>query len=71
MRDIILTNTETEKSRSCRSDYHQDEQKSNEYLDELAFLAETAGAEPVKFFTQRLDYSNPVTFVGTGKLALR
>ena len=46
----------------------QNEQKANEYLDELAFLAKTAGAEPVRKFTQRLDYSNPVTFVGTGKL---
>jgi GTP-binding protein HflX len=32
-------------------------------------LAETAGAEPIKSFTQRLDYPNPVTFVGTGKLS--
>ena len=33
----------------------QDERKTNEYLDELAFLAETAGAEVVKRFTQKLD----------------
>lgn len=46
----------------------QNEQKANEYLDELAFLAETAGAEPVKRFTQRLDYPNPRTYVGKGKL---
>ena len=46
----------------------QNEQKVKEYLDELAFLAETAGAEPGKQFYQRLDYPNPVTFVGTGKL---
>ena len=32
----------------------QDERKTNEYLDELAFLAETAGAEVVKRFTQKL-----------------
>ena len=31
----------------------QDERKTNEYLDELAFLAETAGAEVVKRFTQK------------------
>jgi GTP-binding protein HflX len=37
-------------------------------LEELAFLAETAGAEPVKKFVQRLDYPHPVTFVGSGKL---
>ena len=46
----------------------QDEAKSTEYLDELAFLADTAGAEAVKRFTQRLDYPNPRTFVGKGKL---
>ena len=43
-------------------------EKVNEYLDELAFLADTAGAEPVKRFVQRLDYPHPVTFVGSGKL---
>lgn len=39
-----------------------------EYLDELAFLTETAGAIPVKQFTQRIDKPNPKTFVGKGKL---
>ncbi len=39
-----------------------------EYLDELEFLVETAGAVTVKRFTQRLDSPNPVTFVGSGKL---
>ena len=42
----------------------QDERKTNEYLDELAFLAETAGAVVVKRFTQRLDQANSVTYVG-------
>lgn len=46
----------------------QDEVKSTEYLDELAFLADTAGACEVARFTQRLDYPNPRTFVGKGKL---
>ncbi|MCE5174890.1 MAG: GTPase HflX [Bacteroidales bacterium] len=46
----------------------QPENKVNEYLEELAFLADTAGAEPVKSFVQRLDFPNPKTFVGTGKL---
>lgn len=46
----------------------QDEARSAEYLAELAFLADTAGAEAVKTFTQRLDYPNPRTFVGKGKL---
>ena len=47
----------------------QNEQKSKEYLDELAFLTETSGATPVKRYTQRLYYPNPRTFVGEGKLA--
>ena len=46
----------------------QDENKSREYLDELAFLAETAGARPVKRIVQRLDSPNPRTMVGPGKL---
>ena len=46
----------------------QDERKTNEYLDELAFLAETAGAEVVKRFTQKLDAAHSVTYVGKGKL---
>ena len=47
----------------------QNEAKANEYLDELAFLAETAGAEPVKKFLQRIEQPNSVTFVGSGKLS--
>ncbi len=46
----------------------QDEAKVREYLDELAFLADTAGAVTVTRFTQKLDYPNPRTFVGKGKL---
>lgn len=46
----------------------QDETRSAEYLAELAFLADTAGAEAVATFTQKLDYPNPRTFVGKGKL---
>ncbi len=46
----------------------QDEARSAEYLAELAFLADTAGATAVRYFTQRLDYPNPRTFVGKGKL---
>ena len=37
-------------------------------MDELEFLAETAGAKTVKRFTQKLDYPNPKTFVGKGKM---
>ncbi len=39
-----------------------------EYLDELDFLAETAGANVIKSFVQSLDYPNPRTFIGSGKL---
>lgn len=46
----------------------QPEERAVEYLDELGFLAETAGADPVKMFLQRLDYPHPNTFVGPGKL---
>lgn len=46
----------------------QDSAKAKEYLDELAFLAETAGATPDKYFFQKVDYPNPKTFVGPGKL---
>ncbi len=47
----------------------QGEKQAKEYLDELAFLADTAGAIPVKNFFQRLPNPNPKTFVGSGKLA--
>ena len=47
---------------------HQDETKSNEYLDELEFLTLTAGGKAVKRFVQKLDTPNPKTFIGTGKL---
>jgi GTP-binding protein HflX len=46
----------------------QTEEMAKEYLEELAFLAETAGAEQRAVFTQRLDVPNPKTFIGTGKL---
>jgi GTP-binding protein HflX len=44
------------------------DEQAHEYLDELEFLAETAGATAVKRFTQKLPIANPRTFVGTGKL---
>jgi GTP-binding protein HflX len=46
----------------------QDLEKTHEYLDELAFLVETAGGDPVKRFLQKLDYADPRTYVGSGKL---
>jgi GTP-binding protein HflX len=45
----------------------QTEDKLNDYLDELAFLAETAGAETIKRFTQKLPHPDNRTFVGKGK----
>ena len=46
----------------------QDEEKTKEYLDELEFLADTAGAVTVKRFTQKVTGVNSVTYVGKGKL---
>ena len=46
-----------------------DTRLTHEYLGELAFLAETAGAKAVFSFTQKLQYPNPRTYVGEGKLA--
>ena len=46
----------------------QDKHKVDEYLDELAFLVDTAGGIPIHRFVQALDYPNPKTYVGTGKL---
>ena len=47
---------------------NDDEQKVNDYLDELEFLAETAGAEGERRFIQRLDKPSPKTYIGSGKL---
>jgi GTPase len=47
---------------------HQGERDVKDYLEELAFLTETAGAMPIKTFVQKLDAPNPKTFVGSGKL---
>ncbi len=46
----------------------QTEQQVNEYLDELAFLAETAGAKTIKKFVQKLAHPDSKTFIGKGKL---
>jgi len=45
-----------------------DENQSGEYLAELSFLTETAGAEPVGSFLQKLSVPDPKTFVGSGKI---
>ena len=46
----------------------QNEEKTNEYLDELQFLADTAGAVTVKRFTQKVGGPNLTTYIGKGKL---
>ncbi|RTY95844.1 GTPase HflX [Flavobacterium sp. GT3R68] len=46
----------------------QDEEKLQEYLDELEFLTYTAGGEVVKRFSQKMERPNPKTFLGTGKM---
>ncbi len=46
----------------------QTEEKLNEYLNELAFLTETAGGTVVQQFIQKMDRPNPKTFIGTGKM---
>lgn len=69
MKEFVISEAQTEKAvLVALITQTQDERKTYEYLDELAFLAETAGAEVVCSFTQRLDAANSVTFVGKGKL---
>ncbi len=69
MKDFILSKQENEKAVLVGLITNtQNEAKAKEYLDELAFLAETAGAVPMRNFLQRLDQANSVTFVGAGKL---
>ena len=69
MKDHIISETQNEKAVLVGLvTPRQSELKANEYLAELAFLADTAGAETVRTFLQKLDYPNPRTFVGKGKL---
>ena len=46
----------------------QSEEQVTEYLEELTFLTETAGAIPIRKFTQKIDIPNPRTYIGAGKL---
>ncbi len=46
----------------------QDVRETEEFIDELSFLAETAGAVPLKRYIQKLDMPDPKTFVGSGKI---
>ena len=50
------------------STQRQDMERTHEYLNELAFLIETAGGIPGRRFTQKLEYADPRTYVGSGKL---
>ncbi|WP_373810902.1 GTPase HflX [Porphyromonas macacae] len=70
MKEFIITETKTERAVLIGIvTPEQNEVAINEYLDELAFLSETAGVEPLKRFTQKIDQPNSVTFVGKGKLS--
>lgn len=69
MKEFIKTDSETDRAYLVgliTDDVTEDEVA--EYLEELAFLAETAGMTAVKSFTQRLEHPNTATFVGKGKL---
>lgn len=69
MKDLIISKETTEKAVIVGLiTPRQPEGKVNEYLDELEFLADTAGGEVVKRFTQKLENPNSATFVGKGKL---
>ena len=71
MSDYFYTDKETEKAilvGVALQSENVSQERMMEYLDELAFLAETAGAETVKVFTQSLDKAVTATFVGKGKL---
>ena len=66
MKDFIISESKNEQAVLVGLiTQYQTEEQVKEYLDELAFLAETASIVPVKKFTQKLEKANPVTFVGT------
>lgn len=69
MREFVISEAQTETAvLVALITQVQDERKTNEYLDELEFLADTAGALTIKRFTQKLDGPNSVTYIGKGKL---
>lgn len=69
MKDFIISESKNERAVLVGLiTSQQTAEQVQEYLDELAFLAETAGFVPDKRFVQKLDVSNSITFVGTGKL---
>lgn len=70
MKDLVISKETTERTVLVGLiTQRQSETKVKEYLDELEFLADTAGATVVKRFTQKVENPNPRTFVGQGKLA--
>ena len=69
MKEFIITEAQTETAVLVGIiTPTQDERKTNEYLDELEFLATTAGAVTIRRFTQRVGGPSAVTYVGKGKL---
>lgn len=69
MKDLIINKETTERTVLVGLiTPRQNEAKVNEYLDELEFLADTAGAVTVKRFTQKMEQPNSTSFVGKGKL---
>lgn len=69
MKDFIITETNRQTAVLVGIvTFDQDERTTDEYLDELEFLAQTAGVVVVNRFTQKLEMQNPVTYVGSGKL---
>ena len=69
MKEFVISEAQTELAVLVALVTHQqNEQKTTEYLDELEFLADTAGAQTVKRFTQKVEGASSVTYVGKGKL---
>ena len=69
MKEFVISTAETELAVLVGLvTQQQSEQKTEEYLDELEFLADTAGAATVKRFTQKMDGPNSATYIGKGKL---
>ncbi len=70
MIDPVLTDLKEEKAVLVGViNQHQSQEEVDDYLKELAFLTETAGAIPLEKFFQRVDAPNPRTYIGSGKLA--
>lgn len=69
MKEFVISDAQTETAvLVALITQTQDERKTAEYLDELEFLADTAGAKTIRRFTQKLDGPSSVTYVGKGKL---